>query len=61
MAKRNNHDNDQTYVQTVLSGDLGPRAQAEAETAVTTAVEHGYDDDPARVADTLRALLSDDT
>jgi hypothetical protein len=59
MAKQND-EKGVAYVSAALNGSHGPDAEFAAATAITTAVEHGYDDDPARVAETLRVLLSDE-
>lgn len=57
MAKRSD-EQDVAYLEAALDGDLGPHVQDEAGTAVMIAIEHGYDDDAAQVAETLRGLLA---
>lgn len=41
----------------ITAYELGPRSGALADTAVMTAIMHGYDRDTLRVGATLRALL----
>lgn len=39
-----------------LDGALGPAEQDAAQSAITHAIEHGFDDDPLRVAQAMRSF-----